>query len=102
MPLTYQPFANAPEVRKIDKDLRMNVADDERIISAVRRRRSDPCSAGSGRCGTIASARRRSRAVVVALGQGVARGTIINASTNAMARGEFAAAAAQSLNNPSR
>ena len=35
MPLTYQPFANAPEVRKIDKDLRMNVADDERIISAA-------------------------------------------------------------------
>lgn len=35
MSLTYQPFANAPEVQKIDADLRMNVADDERIISAA-------------------------------------------------------------------
>jgi uncharacterized membrane protein len=35
MSLTYQPFANAPEVKKIEDDLQMNVGDDERIMSAA-------------------------------------------------------------------
>jgi uncharacterized membrane protein len=35
MSLTYQPFADAPDVQKIEDDLKMNVGDDERIMSAA-------------------------------------------------------------------
>jgi uncharacterized membrane protein len=35
MPLTYQPFANAPEIPRIDHEFQMNVPDNERVVSGV-------------------------------------------------------------------
>ncbi|MES2569193.1 MAG: YgaP-like transmembrane domain [Verrucomicrobiota bacterium] len=33
MPLTYQPFAEVPQVEELRQDLQMNVSDNERMIS---------------------------------------------------------------------
>ncbi len=33
MPLTYQPFAQVPQVEELRQDLEMNVSDNERILS---------------------------------------------------------------------
>lgn len=35
MPLTYQPFAQTPEVDRLSRDLQMNVPDSERIASGL-------------------------------------------------------------------